>query len=1131
MRISEVSIRRPVLASMIILAMVVFGLVSYRQIGVDLFPDVDIPVVTVTVIYEGADPKTVESEVTDLIEEAVNTIAGVKTLRSESIEGLGQVFVEFELEEDIDVVSQDVRDKVAGIRGELPLEIEPPIVEKFDIDAAPIMSIALAGNASIRDLTEYADDTVKPRLEGIPGVGSIRLVGQREREIRIWLRADQLRAHDISAQDLLDILDKENAEPPGGRVETASREIIVKTTGKVESVEEFEDLIIATRGGAPIRVKDIAWVEDGMEDCRSLARLDGRPAVSLEIRRQSGENVLETANAVKARLDKLRTQLPQGYQLVVARDNSTFIDQSIREAQGELLRGGVLAVLVILLFLRSWRGSFVAAITIPTTIISTYAFMLGMGFTANVMTLLALTVSVGMIIDDSIVVLENSYRHMEEGKPRMEAAREAIAEIGFAVIATSLAIVAVFIPVAFMTGMVGQFFYEFGLTVSFAVAVSTFIAITLSPMLCSRVLKVSKEHGRVFNFLERCFQAVESLYRRVLGLVLSERVVVPLLPFRVGARRRWVGLDSRGLVIVLAVGVFAGSLYLSSFLGKEFIPEADEGEFGIHLQTEVGTPIHGTAAVVAEIERRVQMLPGVTETFSTIGGGMEERVNVASILVHMADKSRRAHSQQEVMAMARELLADLKHLDVSVEIVPRVSGGGFRSAPLQYNFRGPDLDQLADLSGEMVHRITGEPGIPGIVDVNTTYDEGKPQFDVIIDRERAADLGISVKDLGSAVQALIGGRKATKYEDEERGETYDVRVRLAETDRNRKADVLQVPVRTRSGQLVELGNLVDVRERTGPVQIDRQDRSRQITLLGNLEASKPLGSAMEDLRKIAAEMRADGRMTDDVTGEFTGHGERMEESFASINFSLMLAVVLIYMVLAAQFESLVHPFTVMLSLPLSIVGALGLLLLTGRTLNIFSMIGMIMLMGLVTKNSILLIDYTNLLRSRGMPKTEAILAAGPVRLRPILMTATSTIAGMLPVAIGLGSGAETRSPMGTAIVGGLVTSTLLTLVVIPVVYSVLDDVPRWIGGLFGWLKRATFGSAPAEATGRRLEPADDEAAGAPAEVAAMLDAPQQAPMGGMGAESRESGVGSREWGVESEEWKVESSEWGAGGEE
>ncbi len=1047
MKIAEVSIRRPIFASMVILALVVFGLVSYRTIGIDLFPDVDFPVVTVTVIYEGADPETVESEVTDVIEEAVNSISGIKTLRSESIEGLAQIFIEFELEEDVDVVSQDVRDKVASIRGELPLEIEPPIVEKFDIDAAPILSIALAGDAPIRELTEYADKQVKPRLEGIAGVGGIRLVGKREREIRVWLRADQLRAHGLSAQDILDILRDENAEPPGGRVETQAREIVVKTKGKIEVVEDFEDLIVANRKGAPIRVRDIAWVEDGMEDLRSVARLNGRPAVTLQIRRQSGENVLAVARTVKARLGELRTQLPQGYRLIIAQDLSTFIDDSIREAQGELLRGGALAVLVILLFLRSWRGSLVAAITIPTTIVSTYAFMLAMGFTVNVMTMLALTISVGMIIDDSIVVLENSYRHMEEGKSRMEAAREAIGEIGFAVIATSLAIVAVFVPVAFMEGLVGQFFYEFGLTVTFAVAVSTFIAVTLSPMLCSRILKVTGTHGRLFNLVERAFEALESGYRRVLRAAVSDRVVLPLVPFRVGRRRRWIGLDSRGLVLLAALGVFGGSLLISVFLGKEFVPEADEGQFIIQVQTPVGTSVHGTAAAVAEIEARVRMLPGVTDTLSTVGGGVEERVNVASILVQLVDKTQRSQSQAEMMATTRRLLADLKHLDISVETVRRIGGGGFRSAPLQYNVRGPELDRLVELSDQMADRIAQ---VPGIVDVNTTFDSGKPQVDVIIDRDRAADLGISVKDLGSAIQALVGGRKATTYE--EGGETYDVRVRLAETDRNRAADILDVPVRTRSGKLVELGNLVEIRETTGPVQIDRQNRSRQITVLGNLEASKPLAAAMEEVNKIADDMD----LPEDVAGEFTGSGEMMEESFANINFSLVLAVVLIYMVLAAQFESLVHPFTVMLSLPLSIVGALGLLAVTGRTLNIFSMIGMIMLMGLVTKNAILLIDYTNLLRSRGLPKTDAILQAGPVRLRPILMTALSTIAGMTPVALGLGSGAETRAPMGTAIVGGMITSTVLTLVVIPVVYSVMDDLGAWV-------RRLVFRTAPVPA--------------------------------------------------------------------
>jgi HAE1 family hydrophobic/amphiphilic exporter-1 len=911
---------------------------------------------------------------------------------------------------------------------------------------------------------------VKPQLEGISGVGSARLVGGREREVRVWVRADQLRAHGLTAKDVIDTLREEHAESPGGRIETESREIIVKTKGEVEKVEDFADLIITNRGGTPIRIRDVAWVEDGLEDRRSIARLNGRPAVSLEIRRQSGKNVLEVANRVKSELDKVRSQLPEGYQLIIAQDLSIFVDQSVGEAQGELLRGGVLAVLVILLFLRSWRGSLVAAITIPATIISTFAFMMAMGFTINMVTLLGLTISVGMIIDDSIVVLENSYRHMEEGKPRRRAAQEAIAEIGFAVIATSLAIVAVFVPVAFMEGMVGRFFYEFGLTVTFAVAVSTFIALTLSPMLCSRILKVTTEHGRVFGFLERVFRALEALYRRVLRVAVDERVLLPLLPFRFGRRKRRIGLGGRGLVILGALGVFGVSLFITRFVGKEFIPDVDEGQFNIQIQTPVGTSIQGTAEAVEEIERRVRQLPGVRETFSTIGGGVEERVNVAGIITRLVDSSQRQHSQKELMAMARQMLADLKHLDISVEQVPRIGGGGFRSADLQYNVRGPDLDQLVDVADQMAARMSS---MPGIVDVNTTYDSGKPELDVEIDKDKARDLGISTIDIGSAVRTLIGGQKVTTFE--EQGETYDVRVRLAEADRDRPDAVLDVPLRTKSGELVELRNLVRVREATGPVQIDRQDRTRQITVMANLEASTPLASAVADVRKVEAQ----AALPSGVTTEFTGSAEMMAESFANIYVSLILAVVLIYMVLAAQFESLIHPFTIMISLPLSIVGALGLLAVTGRTLNILSMIGMIMLMGLVTKNAILLIDYTNQLRRRGMSKQEAILAAGPVRLRPILMTALSTIAGMIPVAIGLGAGSESRAPMGTAIVGGLVTSTLLTLVVIPVVYSLMDDLAAWMG-------RLVFGARPAaETAGAEPLPAAAEgtlaAAGQPAD--------------------------------------------------
>ncbi len=1008
MKISNFCIRRPVFALMLISALVVFGLTAYSGLGLSFFPDVDFPIITITVVYQGAAPETVETNVTDVIEEAVNTISGIKSLRSESTEGLAQIFVEFELERDVDVASQDVRDKVASIRADLPLEIEPPVVEKFDPDSAPIMAIVLSGPTSIRELTRYADDKIKPRIEGIAGVGSVRLVGGRDREIRVWLRVDDLSAHALSAQDVIDTLQDENVEFPGGRVESESREVVIRTQGDVERVKEFENLVIAYRDRAPIRIRDVALVEDGQEDFRSLSRLNGQEAVSLLVRRQSGENLLAVADAVKAQLHKIRADLPEGHRLTLAQDLSVFVADSFYATQGELLRGGCLAVLVILLFLRNLRGAFVAAVTIPTTIVATFTFVAAMGFTLNVVSMLGLSISVGMVIDDSIVVLENSYRHLEEGKSRMQAALAGISEIGFAVVATSLAILAVFIPVAFMKGLIGRIFYEFGLTVAFAVAVSTFIALTLSPMLCSRVLKLPKRHGRLFNFFERVFRSLESGYRSTLRFALARRL----------------------LVVLAAIGIFVASLAITPLIGKEFMATQDEGQFNIQVETPLGSSIHRTSKILQTVEERVRNLPTVADTFTTIGAGAEGRVNVATVLVKLGPKSERSLGQQEIMVMARERLADLTHCKISVENTPRVAGGGFRAAALQFNLRGPDLEVLDEVSKKV---IRGMNQVPGIVDVNSTYDPEKPEISVIIDRERAADLGVSARDLGKTIRALVGGQEVTTFE--EGGETYDVRVRLVASDRTRREAAYALPVRGRNGP-VELRNLVDIREGTGPVQIDRQDRQRQITIMANLERTKKLGQAVTEIEGIASE----ANLPPEVTTAFTGFAEIMAESFASINFSLMLAIVLIYMILAAQFESFIHPFTIMLSLPLSVGGALGALALTGRTLNIFSMIGMIMLMGLVTKNAILLVDYTNRLREEGLEKTEALMRAGPVRLRPILMTAFSTIAGMIPIAIGLGEGSEVRAPMGTCVVGGLITSTLLTLVVVPVMYSLLDDL-------------------------------------------------------------------------------------------
>lgn len=1020
MRISELSITRPVFSVMVIAAMVVFGLVAYFRIGIDLFPSVDFPIVTVSVFYEGSDPETIETDVTDTIEEAVNTISGIKSLRSESVTGLSMTFVEFELGRDINVAAQDVRDKVAAIRAELPLGIEEPVIEKFDPDSAPIMAITLAGPESIRELTRYADDVIKPQIEGVNGVGAVQIVGGREREVRIWLRVDDLRSYQVTATEVVEAIEKQNVEYPGGRVEADTRELVVKTKGRITTSKDFEDIVVTTRGVTPIRLQDVATVEDGMEDFRSLSRLNGQRAVSLQVRRQSGENMLAVASGVNERLTSIKADLPSHYSMTLTQDLSRFVAASVNEAQGELLRGGFLAVLVILIFLRNWRAAFVAAVTIPVTIITTYAFMLAFGFSLNMMSLLALSISVGMVVDDSIVVLENSFRHMEEGKSRMAAALAGISEIGFAVIATSLAIVAVFIPVAFMDGLVGRFFYEFGLTVTFAVVVSTFVAVWLSPMLCSRVLKVAPKRGLMFNLVERFFTGIEWLYGGTL---------------RFSLRFRW-------LVSIIAIGIFVGSLMLLPLVGTEFTPAQDEGQFNVQVETPLGSSIDRTSRILEEVEQRLRNLPYVTNLYSTIGAGQEGRVNYGMILVQLPDKSERPMSQHEIMGLARESVEDLTHSKISIEYIPRVSGGGFRSAPLQYNVRGPDIAKLEETALEISRRMRE---IPGIVDVNLTYDSSKPEVAILPDRERAADLGVNIELLGKAVQTLVGGRPVSTFE--EGGKSYDVRVRLAEGDRNRSDAIAALPVRTGDGELVEFRSLAEVVEGTGPVQIDRQNRQRQVTIMANLEKSKALGAAMTDVLAIEKNVG----LPPGVVSAFTGAGDMMADSFASIIFSLLLAVVLIYMVLASQFESFIHPVTIMLSVPLSIGGALGALALTGLTLNIYSMIGMVMLMGLVTKNAILLVDYTNQLRREsGMETKAALLKAGPVRLRPILMTAFSTIAGMIPIAIGLGAGSETRQPMGACVIGGMLTSTLLTLVVIPVVYSLLDDVGgtvrRWLGG-------------------------------------------------------------------------------------
>ncbi len=1014
MILSDTAIRRPVLTTMVISAIIVFGAVSFRRIGIDLFPRVEFPVITIVTELRGADPATIETTVTDPIEEAVSTISMIKHLRSTSAEGFSQVVIEFELEKDVDVAYQEVQAKLGTIRSELPTDIEDPVVEKFDVDSAPIMTVVVSGDLPVGRLTRLADKLVKERLQRVRNVGQVKLVGGRDREIWLWLDRDRMEGHQLAVQDVIAALQSEHVEYPGGRVETGLLEYVVKTKAEYESAEEIARMTVAYRNGAAVRVADLGRVEDGIQEERSLAQLNERQAVALQIRRQSGTNTVEVADAVMAEVERLRAELgPAGIRLEIAQDLSKFIRESVHEVQFHIVFGGGLAVVIVFLFLRNVRSTLISSLVIPTCIIGTFALMNALGFTQNMMTLLALSLAIGLLIDDSIVVQENTMRHVEEGKPPREAASFATNEIALAVLATTMSVVAVFVPVAFMEGIVGRFFYQFGLTVTFAVLISLLVAFTLDPMLSSRILRPPRQ-GRLWQASERLLSRIDRAYEGLLA----------------GALRR------RGLVVASALAVFAGTGLLGRHLRSEFIPLEDQSEFNVRVKAPLGSSVRATAAVFEQVRQKLAGQPWLEYTFTTIAADELQRANEGVMYVRLTPRANRAVGQQAVMAWTREQVADITGAKISIEAVPRVSGGGMRETDIQLELRGRDLAVLDAAASRVLERMRSTPGY---VDLDTTYDQSKPEVNVYVKRDRAADLGVSPRAVATTIRAMIGGVRVSKFKAE--GDRFDVSVRLQEPYRRRPQDLEQLSVRSLSGALVNLRNVAAVRTEAGPVQINRYNRARQITVLANLDRDhKVLGEAMTELREVMAALGLPAGYSYD----FAGRADVMRESFANLFFALFLAVIMIYMVLAAQFESFIHPFTIMLSVPLSITGALAALILTGMTLSIFTMIGIIMLMGLVTKNGILLVDYTNTLQRRdGLARNAALLKAGPTRLRPILMTTLAMIFGMAPIAL---FGSESRAPMAVTVIGGLTTSTLLTLVVVPVVYTLLDDAlhpSRW----------------------------------------------------------------------------------------
>jgi HAE1 family hydrophobic/amphiphilic exporter-1 len=1038
MKLAEVSIRRPVLATVMVSALAVFGLVAFPKIGVDLMPDVEFPVVTVTAIYPGADPETIESKVIDKLEEAVGTVSGIKQLRSNSMESVGLVVIQFELERKADQAAQDVRDKVARVLRELPKDMEPPVVEKFDIGAAPVLAVAVAGSRSTRELTHIADKQIREKIQTLMGVGGVDLVGGQDREFHVHIDPNRLDSLSLSIMDVAQALGAQNVDIPGGRLDVGAREFAVKTRGQVRSAAAIGNIIITAAGGTAVRIRDVARVEDGVEEKRSHSELNGKSAVALIVRKQSGTNTVEVAHTVHRALKELQKGLPAGVTVSVPRDNSLFIERVIHDVQIDVALGAVLAVFIILFFLHDWRATLISALAIPSSIIATFAFIQVMGFTFNTLTMLALSLSIGILVDDAIVVIENIHRHREMGKPPMKAAADASNEIGLAVTATTASIVAVFVPVATMKGLMGRFFLQFGLTVAFAVLVSLFVAFTLTPMLSARLLKESSgKNNFVSRGLEAWLKAVDRGYRGVLAAALRHR----------------------GWTLFIATAAFVASFGVARLVRLEFMPQMDQGQFNVKMELPTGTALSATQEVVHQIAARIRKVPGVSDTFATIGAGAQGEINVAEIQVNLVPRGKRSFSQEDAMRFIRAQLSGEKNVKLAVEPLNVVGGSSaaMRQAAVQFNIRGSDYGELNKAAAEIM-RVMAQKG--GYVDLDTTYRGGKPEVAINIDRDRAADLGVPIASIAMAVRMLVGGEKVTDIQTE--GDRYNVRVRLDKAFRKGPQDLLALKVRsTHFGPmgspppLVHLANVVSLDTGTGPGMIERQNRRRQVTVLANLQG-KTLGDALPEIEAAAT------NLPQGLDTGWTGMGDIMVESFRNLIAALILAIVMVYLILAAQFESFLHPFTIMLSLPLAVVGAFGGLALAHQTMSVTSMIGIIMLMGLVTKNAILLVDYTNTLRRQGMSPIEALLAAGPVRLRPILMTTAAMIFGMLPVAMALSEGSEFRAPMAVAVIGGLITSTLLTLVVVPVAYSLIDGLAERVRGKRGEAPQPATAGEPVE---------------------------------------------------------------------
>lgn len=1017
MKLADVSIRRPVFATMMIMSLIVLGLFSYLKLNVDLYPDVDIPFVVITTILPGAGPEQIETDVTKIIEDAVNPVEGVDYIQSISQENVSIVVIAFKLEINGKDAAQDVREKISAIRANLPTDIEDPIIQRYDPASLPIMALTVSGNMSEKDITTFTKDVVKTRLENIPGVGAVNLIGGAEKEIQIEVDAAKLRAYNISIQDVIMNVGTQNVEIPGGNVTEGSRQLLVRTMGKYQNVKDFNKVIVATPMGKPVYLSDVAIVSDGVKEQESLTRVNGKIAVGLNIIKQSGSNTVEVAHGVVEQIDRLKKEIPEGVSINLAQNNSTFIEDSVNDVLFDILYGGLLAVIVIYLFLANFRATVISGLALPASIIASFIIMFALGFTLNMMSLLALSLAVGLLIDDAIVVIENIYRHMAQGETPMEAAKSASEEIGLAVMATTFTIVAVFVPVAFMPGIVGRFFFEFGITISAAVLVSLFVAFTLTPMLSSKWLRREDEElsakGNILNrslyYFNHFFEIMSNKYERSL---------------------LW-SLTHRKTIVAAATAIFIISFLLMRMLGSEFFPESDRSEFNVVINTPPGSSLVQTSEICEEVEAYLRSKPEVVTVLTNIGSG-NDPVTKANIYVKLVPTRERKKSDKLLMDEIRQQAKNIAGASLSFQI-QGVGGGGEK--PVTLSIRGADLKKLEEIAAKVEAIVKSTPGA---VDVENSLELSKPELRINIDREKASDLAISPFLVASTVRAMVDGNVATQFK--EGDEQIDVRVRLKKSDRKNLNDITLLTVKSNkkiNGQdfLVPITDIANITQDAGPSKINRYARQKEIRVDAN-NYKRFTGVVLADILSETAKLNLPPGYSIGVVGQ----GDMQSKAFFNILIALMLAIVFVYIVLAAQFDSFIHPFSIMIALPMSIIGAVIMLLIFKSSLSVMSFIGIIMLMGLVTKNGILLVDYTNVLRERGLSRLDALIKAGPTRLRPILMTTFAMIFGMLPVALALGEGAEFRAPMGQAVIGGLITSTLLTLFIVPVVYSILDDI-------------------------------------------------------------------------------------------